>query len=454
MAEIKNIPVGKILITGDNPRKEFNLDSLNDLGESILSHGLLQPIIVRPKDDHYELVIGERRLRAALLKGVFEIEARIDDLDDATCMELRLIENIHREDLTDADKGDGIYALIESHPEKYPTIKEVAKSLRTPTETVYKWTSKSRKLSKHVKALTRSGKLEETHARTLLKYDHSTQDKLAESIIKNEITTEKVINFLKAYDEKPFANLDDLANESKGIKLIEINVENLSPEARYEVEVIIEKKKKETETKRTESLEKARKAPRNSKKKIEPKITEQIKAVKAIAPEEVEEVVTETVAKEALRRKLENAKIITPRRYKEPISTPMSIPSLNELKLPLSVESKLTKNIGNPMKRYEVGQAIKDQGFEEWETDRILGLARYRPNLTVAELVEKVTIESRKRKEKKFLMLEIPYGIWEALDAETVKRKGPEGRLEIKETAIELLDERLKKLGHNTAHAH
>lgn len=449
MAEIKNIPVGKILITGDNPRKEFNLDSLNDLGESILSHGLLQPIIVRPKDDYYELVIGERRLRAALLKGVFEIEARIEDLDDATCMELRLIENIQREDLSDADKGDGVYALMESHPEKYPTIKEVAKSLRTPPDTVYKWTTKSRKTSKHVKSLAVDGKLSEVHVTILLKYDHPIQDKLADLFIKHKFSSRNTREFIKLYDEKPFANLDELANESKGIKLIEINVEKLSEIARNEVEILIDEKKKEAEKKRTKSLEKARKAPRNSQKKVDPKVTEQIKAVKSIAPEEIEEVVTEKIAKEALRRKLEKPKIITPPRFEEPISTP----SLNDLKLPLSVESKLTKKISNPVKRYELGQTIKDQGFEEWETDRILGLARYRPNLTVAELVEKVKIESRKRKQKKFLMLEIHYEIWEALDAETVKRKGPMGRLEIKETAIELLDERLKKLGHNTAPA-
>ncbi len=442
MAKTKNIPVGKILITGDNPRKEFNLDSLNSLGESILSHGLLQPIIVRPKEDYYELVIGERRLRAAMLKGVFEIEARIDDLDDATCMELRLIENIQREDLSDADKGDGVYVLMEKHPEEYPSIAQVAKSLRTPTDTVYRWTEKSRKTSKHVKSLTGVHKLAEDHVTKIIKYDHPTQDKLADLIIKHKLNTRNTRELIKLYDETPFANLDDLARESKGIKTIEINVETLSEDARNEVEVIIEKKKKVAEKKRKKSLEKARNAPRVSKKKI--------KAVKAVAGEELEQVVTEEMAQEALRRKLEKPKIITPRRFEESILNP----SLDDLKLPLSVESKLTKKISNPMKRYELGKAIKEQGFEEWETDRILGLARYKPNLTVEELVETVKIESRKRKEKKFLMLEIHNEIWEALDAETVKRKGPEGRLEIKETAIELLDERLKKLGHNTARAH
>jgi ParB family chromosome partitioning protein len=101
-SEIKSIPIGKIIITGENPRQAFDIDALQMLGDSIESHGLLQPIIVRPKEDYYELVVGERRLRAAQLKGIDEIIARIEDLDDTTCMELRLIENTHREDLTDA----------------------------------------------------------------------------------------------------------------------------------------------------------------------------------------------------------------------------------------------------------------------------------------------------------------------------------------------------------------
>lgn len=446
MTEIRNIPVGKILITGDNPRKEFNLESLNDLGESLLSHGLLQPIIVRPKEDYYELVVGERRLRAAQLKGIFEIEARIEDLDDVTCMEFRLIENTQRKDLTDAEKGDAVYALMEKYTVKYPTIKSVAISLKTPSDTVYKWTEKSRKLSENIKALIQLGKLEESHAKTLLKYSHEIQDKLADIIIRHKINTEIIGNFVKLYDDKPFCNLDELAKEVKGIKIIKIEMNTLSHEARNEVQAIIEEKKIDTDRKRRESLEKARKAPRISKEKI--------KAVKAIASEELEEVVTEEIAHEALRRKLEEPKIIKQRSSQlyRARSNEMQVLThrLDELELPLSVESKLTNKISNPVKRYELGKAIKDQGFEEWETNKLLDLATYRPDLSLEELIEKVNIGSMKRKEKKFLILEVHYKIWEAIDAETVKRKGPMGRLEIKETAIELLDERLKELGHNT----
>jgi len=437
MAEIKSIPVGKILITGDNPRKEFNVEQLNRLGDSIQSHGLLQPIIVRPKDDYYELVVGERRLRAAQLKGIYEIEARIEDLDDATCMEFRLIENTQREDLSEVEKGDAVYALMEKYPEKYTTIKSVAISLRKSSDAVYKWTMKSRKTSNHVKSLTARRKLLEDHVAKLLKYDHEIQDKLADVIIKHKLNRDQVRKFVKLYDNKPFSNLDELAKEAKGIKIVKIEMETLSDDARNEVESIIEEKKKDADKKRRESLEKARKTARVPK--------EQINAVKAVAGEELEEVVTEEIAKEALRRKLEEPKIIKPRSREKQVLTPR----LDELELPLSVEAKLTNKIRNPVKRFELGKAIKDQGFEEWETNKLLELATYKTDLSLEELIEKVNIESTKRKELKFLMLEVPYKIWEAIDAETVKRKGDMGRLEIQGTAIELLAERLKELGYN-----
>lgn len=444
MSEIKSIPVGKIVITGDNPRKEFDLESLNLLGDSIQSHGLLQLIIVRPKEGYYELVVGERRLRAVQLKGMYEIEARIEDLDDATCMEFRLIENIHREDLTDAEKGDAVYALVEKYSKKYPSIKEVAKSIKTPSDTVYTWTNKSRKTSKYVKSLVIGDKLSEYQVKTLLKYDHPTQDKLADIFIKHELTSRNTNEFIKLYDEKPFVNLDELASESKGIKIVEIKMEALSDEARTEVEAIIGDKKIEAEKKRMVSLIKARKATRVPRKKDE-KVKEEIEAIKSIAKDKVEEVVTEAIAKEALKRKLAKPNIFRQKLRPEFISTP----NLDELGLPYGVESKLMKKINNPVARFEIGKAIKEQGFEVWETDMIIELAAGKTDLSLEKLIENVKNESRKRKEKHFLILEVHYEIWEALDIEAERRRGPRGRLELKEVAVELLAERLKELGYN-----
>lgn len=272
MVEIKSIPTEKIVITGDNPRQEFNLESLKNLGKSIESHGLLQPIIVRPREGYYELVVGERRLRAAKLMGMDEIEARIEDLDDATCMELRLIENTHREDLTEAEKGDAIWILREKYPEKYPNIKSVANSMNTPYATVMRWIEKSRKLSPIVNESIRSDKLSEYHARFLLKYDHPTQNKLVYAIVSNEVPSTVMPNFIKLYDANPDADLDDLANKAKGVKRVEVEVEKLSGEARKEIEKVLEERSKEAEEARKRALEKARKAPKRKPKTTQRRI--------------------------------------------------------------------------------------------------------------------------------------------------------------------------------------
>lgn len=111
-----------------------------------------------------------RRLKAAQLVGLREIDARIQDIDDATCMELRLIENTHREDLTDAEKGDAVYTLMAKYPEKYPTIKSVADAIPLPYETVRNvWCAKSRKLSEKVKECISGDKLEESQGLLLMK---------------------------------------------------------------------------------------------------------------------------------------------------------------------------------------------------------------------------------------------------------------------------------------------
>jgi len=124
--------------------------------------------MVRPKNGNYELIIGERRLRACKLIGLKEIDARVVTIDDSTSMELRLIENTQRTDLTDAEKGDAVYALVEHFPEKYPTIKDIADAIRKPIGTVRAWTRKSEKLADNVRSLIAAHQLTEKSAGYLL----------------------------------------------------------------------------------------------------------------------------------------------------------------------------------------------------------------------------------------------------------------------------------------------
>lgn len=439
IAEIKSIPLGKIVVTGDNPRQAFDLESLGRLGDSIESHGLLQPIIVRPIEDHYELVVGERRFRAVQLKGMDEIVARVDELDDTTCMELRLIENTHREDLTDAEKGDAIYSLMAKYPEKYSTIKSVADSVNKPYGTVLQWTTKSRKLSDHVRELIVTNSLVEAQASYLMKYDHHTQNRLADAIVHNELSSVITPKFLKLYDAEPEADLEDLANEAKGVKKVEIEVEKLSEAARKEVEDILAERAKNVEEARERALEKAWKAPRRSKSS-----TEDVAARKAVEGVELEDVSVEGLAEEALKR----AEVS---RGEEGLDVVPLWQAMEDLKLPPEVESSLINNIRNAERQYELGKVILKQKYDEWELNKLIELAAERPELSVETLVEAVNIEGEKRRKNKYLTLEVGYKVWEALDAEAEKRRGPTGRLEIMAVATELLDERLKGLGHSTA---
>jgi ParB family chromosome partitioning protein len=82
------------------PRRHFDETALATLGESIRKHGILEPIIVRPRDDRFEIVAGERRFQAAVQLGLEEVPVTIRDLDDRTAMEIALSENLEREDLS------------------------------------------------------------------------------------------------------------------------------------------------------------------------------------------------------------------------------------------------------------------------------------------------------------------------------------------------------------------
>jgi ParB family chromosome partitioning protein len=421
-SEIKSIPIGKIIITGENPRQAFDLDALQMLGDSIESHGLLQPIIVRPKEEYYELVVGERRLRAAQLKGIDEIIARIEDLDDTTCMELRLIENTHREDLTDAEKGDAIYSLIEKYPIRYSTIKSVADSINTPYSTVLQWTTKSRKLSNHVRDLISENILVESQASYLMKYDHATQDQLADIIVSNELSSVTTPKFLKLFDENPDSDLQALIDEAKGVRKVEIEVERLSEPARKEVERILEERAKETEQAREKALERAWQAPRR-RKPDKPKQT----------------IVPETTSHEvSIQHDSPDASLDTIPLWK----------AMEELELSSDLKTQI-RRIRNAQTQFSVGQLLTTHDYDEWETRKLIEIASTTPDLSIQQLMDAITQEIERRKRDKFITLVIHYKTWEALDTEAVQRRGPTGRLEIMDITRELLKERLKDLGHS-----
>jgi len=148
-----------------------------------------------------------------------DIEADVRELTDLQCDVLRIVENVQRADLSDVEKGDAVYRLWESYPDEFPTIKSVAERISTPYRSVVNWNTASRKLSPHLREVTGSSNLTDYHIQFLLKYDHATQDKLADLIIKrsktdNPLTSPKFRDFVKEYDKDTSQDLDSLADKS------------------------------------------------------------------------------------------------------------------------------------------------------------------------------------------------------------------------------------------------
>ena len=121
---VNTIKINSIEPNRTQPRKNFNEDSLIELSESIKQHGIIQPLVVQKKEDYYEIIAGERRVKAAQKAGLETIPAIIKDFNDTEMMEIALIENIQREDLNPIEEASAFAAIIDATK---MTQEEVAK---------------------------------------------------------------------------------------------------------------------------------------------------------------------------------------------------------------------------------------------------------------------------------------------------------------------------------------
>jgi ParB family chromosome partitioning protein len=122
-----SLPLGQLVVSDDQPRKHFNPLKLQELTDSIKTHGILEPLIVRPIDDNlYELVAGERRYRAAQAAGLDEVPVVIRALTREEALQLALVENLQREDLNVVEETESIILLLslrlDCTPEEVPSL--------------------------------------------------------------------------------------------------------------------------------------------------------------------------------------------------------------------------------------------------------------------------------------------------------------------------------------------
>lgn len=189
-----DIRIREIRANPYQPRKVFDDTALKELSDSIREHGVFQPIIVRKSLKGYELIAGERRLRASKLAGLDTIPAIIVEIDDREMMEVSLLENIQREDLSVMEEAAGYQQLIDKLGYTQEELsKRVGKS-RTHVTNILRML----KAPEAVKRLLEEGKISFGHARALLSIeDEDYQEELANKAAKEGLSVREVEKLAK-----------------------------------------------------------------------------------------------------------------------------------------------------------------------------------------------------------------------------------------------------------------
>jgi len=187
--QFAEIEVESVRPNPQQPRREFDKDTLSDLSASIKSKGVVQPIIVRKMDDGFELIAGERRLRATKMAGLERIPAFIADVQNGSeSLELALIENMQREDLNPMEQAEGFQLLAEQYELTQEQISErVGKSRAAVANTL-----RLMNLPRDVQTSLSSGKITAGHARAILSFqDRERQIALWKKILNEGLSVRK-----------------------------------------------------------------------------------------------------------------------------------------------------------------------------------------------------------------------------------------------------------------------
>ncbi|TET18936.1 ParB/RepB/Spo0J family partition protein [Candidatus Bathyarchaeota archaeon] len=353
--DVKTISIEDIELRHDNPRFTFADETLDELSASLKRDGIIEPIVVRPKGLRYELIIGERRVRAAIRANIPRLPAIIrGDISDEEASRLRLVENINRKDLNVFEKVNG----IEAHREKFGrTIDEIAEELGKRVETVRSWIRLAEATSPKIKIVDNFvRKLGTQKLMEISKYNFETQEKLAEKITANNLTVDHVRRFVILFENNPDADLDTLVRKVKEqVKTIEVTLPV------EEADRILKRSKE------------VRKKEKKAEKKLKRHLRERTKR-QAIVPTEP--------------NKLESAQL-------ESLEIPVELPSIKKVR-----ETELAK-------------LAEKEKFSVDEVKRLSKLDKANPTLSPKEVVEMV----KKQIRPQIVVLEISPKLYGALEA-------------------------------------
>jgi ParB family transcriptional regulator, chromosome partitioning protein len=194
-SQVQRVPVDQIRPNPYQPRKEFRPEDLAELESSLRANGLLQPISLRKAPSGYELIAGERRLRAATRLGWREIPAIVKDVDDRTLLTLALVENLQRADLNPVEEAEGYQRLIKDFEFTQQQVADAVGKDRTTITNLLRLLT----LPAAVRGLVASGLITAGHARALLPLDSERQVvELANETVAHQLSVREVERRVRA----------------------------------------------------------------------------------------------------------------------------------------------------------------------------------------------------------------------------------------------------------------
>jgi len=227
------VPLGRIRPSPFQPRKEFAPEALKELTDSIKAQGILQPLLVRERPDHYELIAGERRWRAAQVLGLAEAPVIVRNADDTAALEIALIENLQRENLNAMEEAQGYAELISRFDLRQEDVATKVGKSRA-------WVANALRLLRlppDVQGFVREGRLSVGHAKVILALEQPLEQSLAaERILKAALTVRAAEDLIaKMQQKQPIIIPDGAAVAKKGAAPADAHVQDLENRLRERV---------------------------------------------------------------------------------------------------------------------------------------------------------------------------------------------------------------------------
>ena len=193
---LEEIPIEDISPNSSQPRQRFDEGAFAELVASVGRHGIVQPVVVRPRDGGYELIAGERRWRAAREAGLESLPALVKDADDQRSLQIALIENIQREDLNPIEEAGAYKSLLDEYGLTQAAIAEIVGKNRTTVANALRLLG----LPEGVKTMIATDKVSPGHARALLVLDGpEIQQKLADKVAAERLSVRQTEELAKLW---------------------------------------------------------------------------------------------------------------------------------------------------------------------------------------------------------------------------------------------------------------